>query len=330
MPANLTRQYLKAEEAYRQAATLEEELKCLQVMLQEIPKHKGTDHLQAQIKAKIARAKKELQAEKRTGKKTRGIRIPRQGAGTVALLGGPNAGKSQLLASLTRAAPQVAEYPFTTHLPQPGMMPWEDVTVQLIDTPPITADYLEPYMYGIIRAADLALLLVDLGDDSGIEQCQEVIDRLGQTKTRLARASSLSEEDVGLSYTRTFLVPNKIDLPDAQERLELLHELCPLDFEEYVISARDGTGLEALRAAIYEALDVVRVYSKLPAAKEPDTDRPFTLRRGSTLLDMAGQVHKDYVDGLKFARVWGTAVHDGTVVKGDYVLHDRDVVELHM
>lgn len=330
MPANLTQQYLKAEDAYRQATTLEEELKCLQVMLQEIPKHKGTDHLQAQLKTKIAKAKRELQAEKRAGKKSRGIRIPRQGAGTVVLLGGPNAGKSQLLASFTRATPQVAEYPFTTQVPQPGMMPWEDVAVQLIDAPPVTADYLEPYMYGIIRAADLALLLVDLGDDSGIEQCQEVLDRLGQTKTRLARRSCLSEEDVGLSFTRTFLVPNKIDLPGAQDRLELLHQLCPLDFDEYVISAQHGTGLEELRAAIYGALDVVRVYSKLPSAKEPDRDRPFTLRRGSTLLDMAGQVHKDYVDGLKFARVWGTAVHDGTVVKGDYVLHDKDVVELHM
>ncbi len=330
MPANLTQQYLKAEEAYRQATTPDEELKCLQVMLQEIPKHKGTDHLQAQLKSKIAKAKKDLQAEKRSGKKSRGIRIPRQGAGTVVLLGGPNAGKSQLLASLTRAAPQVAEYPFTTHAPQPGMMPWEDVAVQLVDTPPITPDYLEPYMYGVIRGADLALLLVDLGDDSGIELCQEVLDRLGQTKTRLARTSYLSEEDVGLSYTRTFLVPNKIDAPESRERLELFHELCPLDFEEYPISAKEGTGLEALRAAVYAALDVVRVYSKLPSAKEPDRDRPFTLRRGSTLLDMAGQVHKDYVEGLKFARVWGSAVHDATVVKGDYELHDQDVVELHM
>lgn len=330
MPANLTPQYLKAEEAYRQATTLDEELKCLQVMLQEIPKHKGTDHLQAQIKAKIAKAKRELHAEKRTGKKARGIRIPRQGAGAAILLGGPNAGKSQLVASLTRATPQVAEYPFTTHAPQPGMMPWEDVAVQLIDTPPITADYLEPYMYGMIRGADLALLVVDLGADSGIEQCQEVIDRLNGTKTRLARTSYLSEEDVGLSFTRTFLVPNKIDLPDAEERLELFHELCPLDFEEYLVSAKMGTGLEVLRDAIYRALDVVRVYSKLPSAKEADRDRPFTLRRGSTLVEMAGQVHKDYIEGLKFARVWGSAVHDGTVVKGDYVLHDRDVVELHM
>ena len=330
MPANLTQQYLKAEENYRRAQTLEEELACLQVMMKEIPKHKGTDHLQAELKSKIAKIKKELVAETSSGKKTHGLRIPRQGAGTAILLGGPNAGKSQLIASLTRATPEVAPYPFTTMAPAPAMMPWEDVTVQLIDTPPITADYMDSHLQGLIRAADLALLMVDLADDNGIEFCQGVLDRLLQTKTRLAAKSSLDEQDVGLSYTQTFLAPNKIDAPGAPERLNLLHELLPLDFPEYVISAQHGTGLEVLRTAIYESLDVVRVYSKLPSAKEADRQRPFTLRRGSMLLEMAGMVHKDFLEGLKFARVWGAAVHDGTQVKGDYVLHDQDVVELHM
>jgi len=331
MPANLTPQYLKAEEAYRRATTTDEELKCLQVMLQEIPKHKGTDHLQAQLKAKIAKAKRELTSEKSAGKKkSRGLRIPRQGAGTAILLGGPNAGKSQIVASLTRATPEVAAYPFTTTTPAPAMMPFEDVAVQLIDTPPITADYLDSHLHGLTRAADLALLVVDLGSDDGVEQCQDVLDRLSATKTRLAASSYLDEEDVGLSYTRTFLVPNKIDLPEAPVRLGLLHELCPLDFPEYVISAKEGTNLETLREAVFKTMDVVRIYTKLPSAKEPDMDRPFTVRRGSTLWELAGQVHKDYLENLKFARVWGTAVHDGTQVKGDYVLHDRDVVELHM
>jgi hypothetical protein len=329
MPANLTPQYLKAEEEYRRATSLEEELQCLQVMLKEIPKHKGTDHLQAELKAKIAKLKRELATEKSSGK-TRGFRIPRQGAGTAILLGAPNAGKSQLIASLTRATPEVAPYPFTTTVSAPAMMPWEDVTVQLIDTPPITADYMDSYLHGLVRAADLALLLIDLASDNGVELTQDVLDRLSQTKTRLAAQSSLDEQDVGLSYTRTFVVPNKIDAPGAAERLDLLHELIPLDFPEYVISAAHGTGLEALREAIYRSLDVVRIYSKLPSAKEPDRDRPFTVRRGSTLLEMAGLVHKDFLAGLKFARVWGTAVHDGTQVKGDYVLHDKDVVELHL
>lgn len=329
MPANLTPQYHKAEEEYRRATTAEEELKCLQVMLQEIPKHKGTDKLQADIKAKISNAKREMQVERSSGKKSHGFRIPRQGAGTVVIIGGPNAGKSQLLASLTRATPEVAPYPFTTQIPAPGMMPWEDVFVQMLDTPPITADYMEANTQGLLRSADLALLMVDLGSDDGIEQCQEVVDRLAKTKTRLAAASSLDENDIGLSYTRTFLVPNKIDLPEASARLDLMHELFSHQLPEYVVSAQHGAGMEELRRAIYESLNVIRVYTKLPAAKEPDMERPFTLRRGSNLLELAGLVHKDFLHNLKFARVWGEAVHSGTPVKGDYVLHDRDIVELH-
>jgi uncharacterized protein len=329
MAANLTPQYLKAEEEYRRAATAEDELKWLEVMLREMPKHKASEKLQSELKQKISRAKKDVEAERKSVKKGPGVRIPRQGAGTAVLLGGPNAGKSQLLASLSRATPEIAPYPFTTRTPQPGMMPWQDVMVQLIDMPPITKDFMEPYVQGIVRGADVVVLLVDLGSDDGIEQLQELLDRLAATKTRLARWSSLDEQDVGISYTRTLLAPNKIDLEGAAERLGLLHELCPVDFEPYVISAAGGTGLEALRDAIYQALDVVRVYTKLPTAKTADYDKPFTPRRGSTLLDVAAMVHQDLAAQLKFARVWGSDVHDASVVKGDYVLRDRDVIELH-
>jgi hypothetical protein len=330
MAANLTPQYLKAEEEYRRAHTTADEVRWLEVMLREMPKHKSSEKLQAELKQKISRAKKELEAERKSPKAGHGVRIPRQGAGTAVLIGGPNSGKSRLLASLTRAQPEVAPYPFTTRQPLPGMMPWEDVMVQLVDTPPITKDYMEPYLQGMIRAADVAVLLVDLESDDCIEQLQELIDRLSETKTRLARESRLDEDDVGISYTQTLIAPNKIDAAGAEARLELMHELCPLDFAEFVISAETGRGLDALKNAIYGALGVMRVYTKLPAHKEPDFDRPFTLRHGGTVLDLAEMVHKDVAAQLKHARLWGQGVHDGTVVKGDHVLHDRDIVELHM
>lgn len=328
MPANLTQQYLKAEAAYRRAATPDEELQCLQDMLRELPKHKGTDKLQAELKQKISRAKKEQQQTK-SSKKGGGVRIPRQGAGRAVLIGGPNAGKSQLLAALTNATPEIAPYPFTTRAPAPGMMPWEDVSVQLIDTPPITADLFDPATQGLIRGADLALLLANMGSDEGIDGLVEVVERMKGSKTRLARESYLDENDVGVSYTRTFLVLTKMDDPDAEGRIEMLREFAPVDLQEFRVSAVEGDGLEPLRNAIYEAMDVVRVYTKMPNQKSADYDKPYTVRRGGTLLDVAELIHKDFAENLKFARVWGCEVHDGTAVKGDYVLHDKDVVEIH-
>jgi ribosome-interacting GTPase 1 len=185
------------------------------------------------------------------------------------LVGAPNSGKSQLLASLTRATPEVAPYPFTTHEPFPGMMPWEDVMVQLIDTPPITPDFLDPNTLGLIRGADLVLLLVDLGSDSGIEDAQAVVTKLNETRTRLGKVTELDENDIGLAFTRTFLVFNKIDDPEAEERLEVFREFCELDFTPFVISAQQAVGLETLRNAVYEAMDVVRVYTKRPITIAP-------------------------------------------------------------
>ncbi|MBM3998674.1 MAG: TGS domain-containing protein [Planctomycetes bacterium] len=332
MPANLTPQYHKAEEDYRRASTPDEELRCLEAMLRELPKHKGTDKLQAELKQKISRARKEAEQQGKKGPARgagAGHRIPHQGAGRAVLIGGPNSGKSALLAAMTRATPEIAAYPFTTREPLPGMMPWEDVMVQLIDTPPITGDVLDPSIQGLIRGADLVLFVVDVGNDEGIDAAQEVVERLGGTKTRLARDSYLDEDDVGLSYTRALLVLNKVDLSGSDERDVLLREFCPIDLDALRVSAASQQGLESLRETIYRALDVVRVYTKLPSKKEPDFDRPFTVRRGGTLLQVAELVHRDLARDLKFARVWGKNVHDGTIVKGDYVVHDRDVVELH-
>ncbi len=333
MAANLTPQYLKAEDNYRRAQTPEEELKWLQIMFAEIPKHKASEKMQMMLKTKMSEVRKDMEQSRLSGKKggaAKSFKIPRQGAGTVIVLGGPNSGKSQFVCSMTKATPEVAAYPFTTKVPTPGMMPWNDVFVQLIDTPPITSDFIEPYMYGYVRGAELVLLMVDLGDDDGIQACADVLNRLQTTKTRLAAESGLDEEDVGLSYTKTFVVANKIDLPDAADRLALFHEFCPLDFTEFVISSTGMTGIEELRDAIYQSMNAIRVYTKQPQKKEADRDKPFTVKQGDTVLDLAEMIHKDYVAKFKFGRVWGSAVHDGTVVKGDYVINEGDVVEIHV
>jgi ribosome-interacting GTPase 1 len=330
MAVNLTPQYLEAEAEYKRAQTAEERLECLKKMWALVPKHKASEKLQAELKTKLSAAREEVEHERKSPKKT-GVshKIPRQGAGQVILVGGPNSGKSRILTRLTRATPEVAPYPFTTREPHAGMMEWEDTRVQLIDTPPITADYLESYLSSLVRAADAALLVVDLGDDDGPLAAEAVIERLVQVKTHLVGQPPATQDDPSQHYTKTLLVANKLDLPDAAERLEMVRELFGQRFPVQALDAESGHGLEELRTAIYRLLNVIRIYSKKPG-KPPDMTSPFTCPAGSTLLQFAEIVHRDFADKLKSARIWGTGVYDGQTVTRDHVLHDKDVVELHV
>jgi ribosome-interacting GTPase 1 len=330
MPANLTPQYLEAEREYKSAQTPDERLTAMKKMWALLPKHKGTDKLQAELKAKMSDLKDEVEQAKRSPKKG-GVsyKFPKQGAGQYVVVGAANAGKSRLLTRLTRAAPAVAPYPFTTHEPSAGMMDWEDVKVQLIDTPPITADVMEGYLSSIVRAADAAVLMLDLGDDDGPFAAETVIERLAAVKTVLVGQAPAEEPDASIKHVRTLLVANKIDLPGADDRLEIVREMFAARFPIQVISAEHGQGLEDLRNELYRTLNMVRVYTKQPG-KPPDMTSPFTCKAGSTLVDMAALVHKDFVEKLKSARIWGTGVHDGQTVGREHVLHDKDVVELHI
>src|SRR5437016_8181605 len=226
MAANLTPQYLEAEAEYKKAQTAEERLACLRKMYSLLPKHKASEKLQADLKTKISEAKQEVEQERKSPKKA-GVshKIPKQGAGQYVLLGAPNTGKSRLLTRLTRATPEVAAYPFTTREPHAGMMDWQDVKVQLIDTPPITAEYMESYVSSLVRAADAAILMLDLGDDDGPFAAETVLDRLAQVKTILVGEKPAAQVDHSIQYVKTLLVANKIDLPGAADRLEIVREM---------------------------------------------------------------------------------------------------------
>jgi ribosome-interacting GTPase 1 len=330
MAVNLTPQYLEAEAEYKKAQTPEERLACLKKMWALVPKHKASEKLQAELKTKLSEAREEVEHARKHPKKT-GVsyKVPRQGAGQYVLLGPPNAGKSRLLTRLTRATPEVAPYPFTTREPHAGMMEWQDVKVQLIDLPPITADVMEPYVSSMARAADAALLVLDLGDDDGPFAVETVLERLAEVKTLLVKEVPAQREDPSIEHIKTLLIANKSDLPGAAERLEIVREMFEPRFAIHVVAAEHGTGLEELRDAIYRFLNVIRVYTKQPG-KPPDLTSPFTVPVGSTLVEMAAQVHRDFAENLKSARIWGTGVFDGQSVKRDHVMHDKDVVELHL
>ncbi|MDQ7800319.1 MAG: TGS domain-containing protein [Armatimonadota bacterium] len=331
MPANLTPEYLSAEQRYRQAASPQERLEALEEMLRTVPKHKGTEKLQADIKRKIARLRQEMQTRRGGARAQPFFHIPREGAGQVVLVGPPNSGKSSLLAALTNAAPEVAPYPLTTRVPQPGMMHFENVQVQLVDTPPVCREFSEGWLYGLIRGADAAVLVLDCSDD-GILYLEDSLRLLPDNRVFLVGQEAVVPDDASLprgAYKRTVVVANKWDLPGARENLAVLVELLGerLPGEPLPVSAVRGDGLEQLRSRIFSALHKIRVYSKPPGQK-PDLQAPFVLPRGSTVRDAAEVIHKELAERLKYARLWGRGYH-GQMVGRDHVLEDGDILELH-
>jgi ribosome-interacting GTPase 1 len=329
MATNLTPQYLEAEAEYKKAQSAEDKLTALKKMFQLVPKHKASEKLQADLKTRMAELRDEVEQEKKQPKKV-GVshKIPKQGAGQIVILGGPNAGKSRLLTRLTRATPEVAAYPFTTREPHAGMMDWEDVRVQLIDTPPITADFLESYLQSMVQTADAVLLMIDCSDDDGPFAAETVIERLAQTKTYLVGKLPEGELDLTHHHVRTLVAANRTDTPGAADRLEIVKEMFGNRFEIHALNAETGS-VEDIRNALYQFLHVLRVYTKQPG-KPADMTSPFTIPVGGTVVDLAAKVHRDFVDTLKSARIWGTGVFDGQTVKRDHVLNDKDVIELHV
>ena len=331
MPANLPPQYIKAEDDYRRASSPAGRLEALRDLFRLLPKHKGTEKLQCDLKTKISRAREELEGGKAGGAKKVGVshKVPSEGAGQVVLVGPANSGKSALLASLTNARPEVAPYPFTTRAPYPGMATWEDVRFQLVDLPPVTAEFLEPWMPGLVASADAALFVVDLGDDDLIDSAEVALSRMAEAHVELVGELPFDSEDEALRHVKTVVVANKLDAGGAADRLAILREWYGARFPIVEASATAGLKLDSLTSSAYDTLGVIRVYTKVPG-KPADRSKPFTVPIGSTVLDLAREIHRDFEQSLKFAKVWGSGTFEGQTVRRDHELRDTDVVELHV
>lgn len=328
MPANLTPQYQKAEREFRRAQTAAEKADCLQRMLQLIPRHKGTERLQADLKTRLKEERQKIQQEAAAPRGSAPYRIPRQGAGRIVIIGAPNCGKSRILKELTRAEPEVSPWPFTTREPLPGMLILNDVRVQLIDTPPIAEGQLEPAMLNLVRTADGVLLVLNGASDDAAEETRLVAAELRSRKTQLSRQSGFDEQDFSVFHVRSTIVATHADDPDFALRLEMLNDGVDLGLPVLPVELERADGVSELAQSIYQLLEIVRVYTKRPG-ENPDRTDPITIPQGGTVEDLALQLHEDLFRSVTHARVWGTLAHDGQVVGRSYVLTDGDVVELH-
>jgi len=325
MPANLTPDYARAEQRYRSASTDAERLDALQEMLRHIPKHKGTEKMQADLKRRISELRKAA-GSKGPSRGPDPFHIPRSGAGQVVLIGPPNVGKSMLVARTTKAPVKVTDYPFATPLPVPGMAHFEDVQIELVDTPPVAAGHLPAGLIGTVRSADVVCMVVDLSNDP-LEQAELVRGLLASKgiSVRSVPRDQRGGDDPGL--LSGLIVANKSDAASAGD-LDALRELYGGELDVLPVSAEMGEGLDRLLERLWQLLAVIRVYAKQPG-KPADYDRPFTLPVGSTVEDLARQIHRELPEKMKHARLWGHARFDGQQVHRTEPLRDKDVVEIH-
>jgi hypothetical protein len=315
--------YRKAEETFRQAKTTAEKIAALEEMYATIPKHKGTEKMQADIKRRISKLREAGEQPKARG----GIDlfyVEKHGAGQFVLIGMPNCGKSALVGALTKAHVTVAPYPFATHAPVPGMMVYEDVQIQLVDMPPVTAEGPVPGMTGAIRAADGLIICIDLGADV-LEQ-MEVCMGLLEGRGLVLPGRQVPE---GGAAKRMLVAGTKLDLPGAAENFQAMKELYGSAVPLLAVSAEKGDNLGEIPRTCFKMLSVVRIYPKEPG-KPPDKERPFVLPQGSTVLDLAAVIHKGLAANLKRARIWGANMYEGAPAPREHVLSDRDIVELHV
>jgi ribosome-interacting GTPase 1 len=391
MPANLP---AEAKQKYREASLArnpQEKIKKLQEFMSLFPKHKGTENLRAQVKRKISVLKQEIEdkKQKRTGVAT-GPRIfvEKEGDAQIAILGPTNVGRSSLLSTLTNSKVAVLNYPYTTTEPTPGMFNYEDLQLQMVETPALMEGSSEGSSWGLqtltsARNADGLVLMVDLSQNP-VEQFKLVITELEKSKiltkrpsarisiekkhmgaklkfivlgklvdcdvkdlTKLLRSYGIRDatikiwgeatlDDVeeaifeGKVYRPAIVLANKSDHPLASERLEQLKKTVGKDIKIVPVSCATKEGMETLGAEIFELLDIIRIYTKEPNKKDASS-RPFTIKKGSTVFDLAKRIHSDFYEQFSYAKIWSNRLRfSPQKVGGTFELEDGDTVELHM
>jgi hypothetical protein len=326
MPANLPPQFYALSMKLKEAASNDEKISILEGMLAICPKHKGTEKLQKDLKRRIAKLKK---WGPRRQKKENLYFVKKEGAGQVVISGPANSGKSSLLNALTNANAKVAPYPFTTKIPQPAMMTYENILIQLVDTPPLSKEFSRPWLKEILKATDILLAVFDLSKGNIIEEIKNFKEIL---------------DDWNLSEKKIIFLGNKIDLEVAKENLKKVRAQNEVTS---IISCLKKIGLEELKKEIFDLLEIIRVYTKSHNQDLPDFEHPFIMKKNSRLIDLASQIHHNFTFSFKYAKLFNELeIHFTSdkskiyqifkkdskkpqIIGKDYILRDGDVVEIY-
>ena len=324
MPTNVPPEYKKAEEAFRKAKTTDEKIERLEDMIALLPKHKGTDHLYADLKRRMSTLRRQLETADKKSRHDSFVDFTREGAAQIILIGPPNSGKSSLLKILTNAHPEIGDYPFTTNKMQPGMIPYEDIQIQLVDTPPVTSSYMPRHLLSLVRKADGVLLVADMSTDSCLEDIDAVFGAFTERHVQFVQEKNKNNRDEILCR----IIANKMDTSGASERFELLREMMKERFDITPLSCKKEDDVEKIPHNLFQWLRIVRVYTKAPG-KKADKARPYTVFTGQSVQDICALIHKDFIEKLRFARLWRGNSAPVTVSRNEPV-HDGDIIELHI
>jgi len=331
MPTNLPQEYYKIEKLYKAATDQAEKIELLEEMMSKIPKHKGTDHLRADLRRRLSKMKlSSEQSKKGVSRQSSAYNISKEGGGQIVIVGAPNTGKSSLVAAQTNADPEVSPAPFSTWGPTPGMMKIENIQVQLIDTPPLNPDHMEADMFNLLRKCDMILVMVDLQADP-VEQLEESMKLLTQQRIAPDHMTDQLDDEFRRLFVKPCLVlANKCDDDSDEEVFEIFRELLEGECPMMPVSVTTGHNIDSMKQAIFERLRIMRVYSQAPG-EEAKMHLPFVLPIGSNVETFASKVHQDFAENMKSARVWGkSAAFAGQTVSREHILQDGDIVELNM
>jgi ribosome-interacting GTPase 1 len=391
MPANLP---AEAKNKYREASLArkpEEKIKKLQEFMALFPKHKGTENLRAQVKRKISLLKQEIEdkKQKRTGVATGPkVFVEKEGDAQIVILGPTNVGRSSLLSALTNAKVSILDYPYSTTEPTPGMFNFQDLQLQMVETPALMEGSSNGGAWGLqtltsARNADGIVLMVDLSKDP-VKQYDLIIRELDKSKiltkkpkarieiekkhmgaklkfivlgklidcsvkdlTRLLKSYGIRDATVkirgeaslddveeaifeGKVYRPALILANKADHPMAEKRLEELKKVVENQMKVIPVSCITKKGIEKLGSEIFDMLDIIRIYTKEPNKKDA-SPRPFTIKKGSTVFDLAKRIHSDFYEQFSYAKIWSKRLRfSPQKVGGTFELEDGDTVELHV